>query len=72
MELTVSAKARNITRLKRQWRFNLISCQIRALRERAAAFRSKRRSIRRRTIAAISLRSQMLYPVELRAPKRRS
>ncbi len=32
--------------------------------------RSKRRSTRRWTIVAVPLRSQMLYPVELRAPRR--
>src|SRR4029077_10191594 len=37
-----------------------------------ARFRSKRRSTRQWTFVTISLRSQMLYPVELRAPVRES
>jgi hypothetical protein len=40
--------------------------------EGTASFRSKRRSLCHSIVVAISLRSQMLYPVELRAPPRRA
>jgi hypothetical protein len=38
--------------------------------KRVVSIRSKRRSACQSTIVAVSVRSQMLYPVELRAPRR--